>query len=259
MDLGHADGGSVATALEVHDPDLGPGTAATGSPPSPQASGSRARVIAAALRCISRFGVTKTTIDDIAREAGLSRATLYRAFPGGRDEVLGAVVDSEVARYFAGLSARLDEADDLEDLLVFVLTVSADQLVRHEALRFVLAYEPEVVVPLIAFHGFDRVLEVTSSRLRPYLQPALGETQARRVAEWLTRLLVSHVLCPPDSVEHGAHASSAEHVRGHASFALHPEPVDEERARRLVRQFVLPGVHVLTAAEGTRPTGDTPN
>ena len=32
------------------------------------------RVIAATLRCMARWGITKTTLDDVAREAGLSRA-----------------------------------------------------------------------------------------------------------------------------------------------------------------------------------------
>jgi AcrR family transcriptional regulator len=271
VDRVHSDARLAPAAPADRDPVLGPGTAAAGSPPSPQRSGSRARVIAAALRCVSRFGVTKTTVDDIARESGLSRATLYRAFPGGRDEVLGAVVQAEVATYFAELSARLDETDNLEDLLVTVLTVSADQLARHEALRFVLAYEPEVVVPLIAFHGYDQLLAFTSDWLRPYLEPSLGPTQARRVAEWLTRLVTSHVICPPDAVgcdgpptgsaaQPGApHAGNRPAARrsGHTSFALHPEPIGEERARRLVRQFVLPGIHVLAASERSGRTADT--
>ena len=32
--------------------------------------------------CIARWGTAKTTLDDIAREAGCSRATIYRLFPG---------------------------------------------------------------------------------------------------------------------------------------------------------------------------------
>jgi AcrR family transcriptional regulator len=42
------------------------------------------RVVDAALRCLAREGLRGTTVDDIASDAGVSRATLYRAFPGGR-------------------------------------------------------------------------------------------------------------------------------------------------------------------------------
>jgi AcrR family transcriptional regulator len=43
------------------------------------------RILEAAARCALRFTLGKTTIDDIAVEAGVSRATVYRTFPGGRD------------------------------------------------------------------------------------------------------------------------------------------------------------------------------
>src|SRR3546814_9749490 len=46
----------------------------------------RDRLIDAAETCFTRFGVAKTTLEDIATEAGVSRATVYRYFEGGRDE-----------------------------------------------------------------------------------------------------------------------------------------------------------------------------
>ena len=65
---------------------------------------SRIRVVDAALRCIARQGTAKTTLDDVARDAGCTRATVYRVFPGGKDAVLDAVVDTEVARFFSALA-----------------------------------------------------------------------------------------------------------------------------------------------------------
>ena len=35
--------------------------------------------------------MAKVTVDDIAAEAGLSRATLYRLFPGGKDVLYEAL------------------------------------------------------------------------------------------------------------------------------------------------------------------------
>jgi len=34
-----------------------------------------------AVTCFARWGTTKTTLDDVAREAGVSRATLYASSP----------------------------------------------------------------------------------------------------------------------------------------------------------------------------------
>ena len=55
------------------------------------------RIRDAALVCIGRFGLAKTTVDDIAREAGCSRATLYRYFDG-KPEIVRNVVAAEQAR-----------------------------------------------------------------------------------------------------------------------------------------------------------------
>jgi AcrR family transcriptional regulator len=47
----------------------------------------RRRLIEAAERCFERHGIRKTTMDDVAREAGISRPSLYRYF-SDREELL---------------------------------------------------------------------------------------------------------------------------------------------------------------------------
>jgi AcrR family transcriptional regulator len=42
------------------------------------------RAVRATLACVARHGLAKTTFDDVAREAGCARATLYRYFGGKR-------------------------------------------------------------------------------------------------------------------------------------------------------------------------------
>lgn len=245
---------------DAHDAVLGPRAASHGTPPSPHESGSRARVIDAALRCVGRFGLSKTTVDDIAREAGLSRATLYRSFPGGRDEVFSATLHREIARYFSTLADELAGIDDLEELLVRTLACSADQIARHDALQWLLNHEPEVVLPSVAFAGLDRLLALAADFLSPYLRPSLGATEARRVAEWIGRLVVSHVACPTGSVP-SPWFPGLNPVRSPAlsPFALHPEPIGEAEARRIVRKFVMPGIDVLRAGNPSVRTDQSRN
>src|SRR3974390_501568 len=81
-------------------------------------SSQRVRIVDATLRRMATHGVRKTTLDDVAREAGVSRATLYRTFPGGKEAVLAAVVETEAARFFSALAVVMGEAHDLEDVLV---------------------------------------------------------------------------------------------------------------------------------------------
>ena len=178
------------------------------------------RITRAALRCIARWGVAKTTLDDIAREAGCSRATVYRTFPGGKDTVVEALVAEEISGFFTSLAARLDEADGLEDLLVVGLTSCYEAIRDHEALQFLLAHEPEVVLPLVAFGEYDRLLAGAVEFAAPWLEPHVGAAEAPRAAEWVVRLVVSYAMSPSERVDLG----------------------DQSQARRLVRTYLLPGL-----------------
>ena len=65
------------------------------------APAAKGRLVDAAAACFERYGVTKTSVEDIATEAHVSRATVYRYFEGGRDELVLCVGLREVRR-FAG-------------------------------------------------------------------------------------------------------------------------------------------------------------
>ena len=76
------------------------------------------RVLDAAKRSCERWGFDRVTIDDIAAEAGISRATLYRMFPGGKDVLFEALRVRELEEFFTTLRDRIEGADTVEDLLV---------------------------------------------------------------------------------------------------------------------------------------------
>src|SRR3954468_18911965 len=100
------------------------------------------RIADAVVRCVARWGVTKTTLDDVAREGGCSRATVYRVFPGGKDALLHGVLLAELRRFGAGLAVRLDGLDRLDDVLVAGMTYTGAFVLDHDALQFLLAHEP---------------------------------------------------------------------------------------------------------------------
>src|SRR5437016_3892271 len=144
------------------------------TPTATTPSSQRERILDGALRCIGRWGLAKTTLDDLAREAGCSRATVYRLFPGGKDSVIDAVIATEVGRFFAGLAGRLDGLDDLDELVVAGVSHAARTLSEHRALQYLLAHEPELLLPRISFHHLDQILAAVSDFLVPYLAPHVG-------------------------------------------------------------------------------------
>ena len=186
----------------------------------PERSLQELRVVDATLRCIARWGVAKTTLDDVAREAGWSRATVYRLFPGGKDAVLETVVEVELERLFAALDDRLAAARDLEDLLVAGMSETGARITDHAALQFLVAHEPEVILPQISFARAERLLARAASFASPYLARWLGPEEAHRVSEWVTRILISYAASPSPGVD----------------------IADSASVRRLVRSFVLPGI-----------------
>jgi AcrR family transcriptional regulator len=174
--------------------------------------------------------MAKTTADDIARTAGVSRATLYRVFPGGKEVVFDAAVRHEAARFFHTVTARLDEAGTLEDVLVIGIVEAAHFLHDHDALAYLLAHEPERVMPAFAFDRFERTLAVASSFAAPHLARFIADsTAAAAHAEWIVRILLS--------------------------YAIDPSPTlpltDEDGVRRFVTTYLLPA---LTASGGGSDT-----
>jgi AcrR family transcriptional regulator len=155
-----------------------------------------AKVVDGALRAIARFGLTKLTVDDVAREAGISRATLYRYFPG-RGAVLAAVVQSETERLQRGLDEALGEATTLAEALAAVGGYGARAFADHEALQHLLATEPGTVLPHLCFAGADSLLGVAAARIAPHLCRFMGPLEARRTGEWLARIVLSYGLAPP--------------------------------------------------------------
>ena len=67
----------------------------------------RSHLLAATLACVERWGLAKTTIEDVAAEAGLSRATVYRYFPGGREQLISETITWEVAGFFARVAQEV--------------------------------------------------------------------------------------------------------------------------------------------------------
>ena len=189
----------------------------------------RLRVIVAAAACVGRWGMTRTRVDDVAREAGLSRATVYRHFPGGKDEILTAVSSYEEGRFFAALLPELVASDSLEDCLVIAISEASRFLRESEVLGYLAAHEPEILYPHLAFDRCGPLLYRVTGRVGPQLERFVRPEHVAEVAEWATRLVLSYWLQP-----------------GSLDLA------DPATARRLVAGYLLPGLEAET--DRLRPT-----
>ena len=216
-------------APEPDDPGVPPPGGLSGRSPGRRHVTSRAELERTAFALFEANGFDETTVDDIAQEAGVSRVTLYRTFPGGRDAVLAAVVETEAARLFSAVAVAMGGARDLEDVLVAGMVEAARRLCGHGALSTVMDQEPGLVLSHLAFSQLDAVLRTSAELTGPFFARWLDPDQAARAAEWATRILFSYLVCPGEG-------------------ARPTDLTDPDQARHLVSTFVIPGIQALRMA-----------
>jgi AcrR family transcriptional regulator len=164
-------------------------------------SDQRERVLEGAYACVARFGMAKTTIDDVVKESGVSRASIYRLFPGGKDQLLRETVGWEMNRFFVRLAEQVYDAPDFATLLERALVFARRSLLGHEVLQKVLVTEPERLLPLMTVEQ-DRVLRFVTAFLLPYLERERQEgrvpsdTDLEEAAAYVARMGLSLIASP---------------------------------------------------------------
>jgi len=159
--------------------------------------GTRQRILEATYACVARWGLSKTTVEDAAREAGLSRATVYRYFPGGREELIDAVVSWQHVLFFVRLYQEVHGATSLEEVLDRGLTFARRSLLEHEVLQKVLETEPEVLMPKLTVES-NRTVGLIAGFLVPYLhEHGMAEgVEIQEAADFLARMILSYISSP---------------------------------------------------------------
>jgi AcrR family transcriptional regulator len=184
----------------------------------------RDRIMDAVVACVDRRGLAGFALEDVAAEAGVSRATIYRHFEGGRDQLVREAVTREVARFWAELAVAVEDIDDLESRLVVGMMLARERLQTHDLLQRLLAMEPEEFLP--ALFESDPLVHLV---VRDYLRDLLAGEQLTPgvelddAADYLSRMLLSHIGSP-----------------GRWDMS------DEDQVRRLVRTQYLAGVLEVT-------------
>ncbi|MCP4437284.1 MAG: TetR/AcrR family transcriptional regulator [Actinomycetia bacterium] len=186
--------------------------------------GTRERIMRGAVRCVERVGVSGFSLEDVAAEAGVSRTSIYRYFPGGRSQLVQETATWEVGRFWAGLAEAVAELDSLEDRLVRGLALGTRQIRRSPIMANLMDPDLDELVealqpaePLVqgVMREYMVVLlerEREAGRLREGVSVADG-------ADYLTRMILS-VMGSPAGVD----------------------MADEAQARAVVRREFLAGI-----------------
>ncbi|MFL6173610.1 MAG: TetR/AcrR family transcriptional regulator [Marmoricola sp.] len=170
-------------------------------------------ILDAAERVFTQYGARRANVEDVARAAGVSRSTLYRAYPT-KEALLQAVLDREVDEFFdqleefaAGLSPR--------EAIVACYTAGIGLTREIPLLGRLLETEPEIIT------GIDGNVETTTligsaHRVAETLRRSgatMREDELHVVAELMLRVAYTYMLQPHGSVDMTDPTAAEEYAR----------------------------------------------
>ena len=157
----------------------------------------RQRIVEATYACVARRGLAKTTVEDAAREASVSRATIYRAFPGGREELINAVVSWGMLEFFARLYEHVQDADGLEQVMERGIMFAHRAILEHDVLQRVMQTEPDKLLPALTVESI-RIRQGIATFLVPYLaqRGVARGVDLDEAADFLARMVLSYMSAP---------------------------------------------------------------
>nr|WP_246461543.1 TetR/AcrR family transcriptional regulator [Nocardia transvalensis] len=171
----------------------------------------------AALVQFQKVGVKKTTIEDVARQAGVDRVTVYRRL-GSRDDLVQAVMNREVATVLGEIAEIPDRHDDIADLVSDIFVTVVTRWRTNPLVERMLAVEPErVVMKLTAEVGstFAMSVSATATTLRAVVDKGLLAPAPDLLtrAEIVCRVVHSMVLAPEGAVRLRTEAELSDFAR----------------------------------------------
>ncbi|MFI4992793.1 MAG: TetR/AcrR family transcriptional regulator [Solirubrobacterales bacterium] len=155
------------------------------------------RVAAAALDEFAEHGIRRTSMEDVARRAGVSRMTVFRRFTS-KQRLVEIVIAREVNRGMQELDLLWEGAQTLEDRLVAGFEFAGRYVRGHPLFDRLLRSEPDVLLPPLTLDG-GPVLELYRSLIAHRLQAEVNAGRAATtdldgVAEVIARLAISLLL-----------------------------------------------------------------
>ncbi|MER6176426.1 helix-turn-helix domain-containing protein [Streptosporangium sp. NPDC001681] len=182
----------------------------------------RARILDAAYEQFCRMGIRRSTMEDVARRAGVSRITVYRRF-ATKDALVEHVVRREFRRYFDQFLIDIEQARTAADRAVLGFVSSLRAIRRNPLIGGLITAEPDLVVPSMISDGGR-----TLATVRQFVAGQLRhEQRAGNVSSDLDTDLVAELM-----------------VRISASFLAIPSQIidldDDEQLAAVARQFLVP-------------------
>ncbi len=151
----------------------------------------RADILKAARGLFERFGYKKTTMDDIARAAGITKPTVYTYFKGKKD-IIVALVEWEGSQVLeTGLASQDEKASATEQLSG--MFVAVDRFLKEDTfLQGIVNRDPDILTPEVISTAFDferKIMEAVAKILEQGMEEGtIRKTDPKLLAYAIVRL-----------------------------------------------------------------------
>lgn len=190
-----------------------------------------ARILGAAYELFCHIGIQRSTMEDVARRAGVSRITVYRRF-ATKSALVDQVIRREIRRYFDQFLVDIQHAETAADRVVLGFVSSLRAIRRNPLIGGLMAANPDALVPTTIGDGgrtLATVREFVAGQLR-------REQDAGNVSRDVKVDIVAEVM-----------------VRVCSSFLVIPSHIidldDDEQLADLARQFLVPMLEAPGSSE----------
>ncbi|MGK5554490.1 TetR/AcrR family transcriptional regulator [Actinomadura kijaniata] len=193
----------------------------------------RARILDAAYEQFCRMGIQRSTMEDVARRAGVSRITVYRRF-ATKDALVEQVVRREFRRYFDRFLVEIRQAETAADRVVLGFVSSLRAIRGNPLIGGLIATEPDLLVASMVNDGgrtLATVRRFVAGQLRREQRAGhvSGDLDIDHVAEMMVRVSGSFLAIPSRLVDLD----------------------DDGQLTALARRFLVPMLEPPPAPEGT--------
>lgn len=160
----------------------------------------RKRIIAAACASYRRVGFKRTSLADIAREARVTRATVYRYF-SNCEAVLNTVIMQETEVVAAIVTRQMEGVDSFEEFMVRSIVDGLRMIQSSPVLRLFFAEEESgAVVQRLFSANYAVVVNLVVDFFRPRFEQARREglvrenVDLREFLDWELRMATIYLL-----------------------------------------------------------------
>lgn len=186
------------------------------------------RILDAAFELFTRISIQRSTMEDVARRAGVSRITVYRRFATKR-VLVDQLVRREIRRYFDQFRRDIEQADTVADRVVVGFVSSLRAFRRNPLIGGLMAANPDALIPTTIGDGGRTLASVrafVAGQLRREQDAGnvAGDVNVEVVAELMVRVCSSFLMIPSHIVDLD----------------------DEAQLRDVARQFLVPMLGPVT-------------